>query len=314
MLALRFGDLCLDVAPNVGGSIAGFYVAQHNGRFDLMRPALASGTAKPASLGMSMFPMVPFANCIRDNRFTLDGAEYSVSPNMEGSRLNFHGMGWMHPWIVQEQSPSHAILTLECFDTPYSFTATQGFHLSDNALKVTTSLTNNAPNRMPFGMGQHPWFLRHGDARVRFKSGSYLACDEKGLITHRAKTEHTFDFSQWREPRRAYQNRCYEDWDGLAEIYWPGADIGLTISAEKMFKHLMFHVPANDPETFCLEPQTNAPCGFDALDHGEIASGICLLESDETLSGSIEFSISDATERPKWSARHNVAAQMNNRS
>lgn len=308
MLALRFGDLCLDVAPNVGGSIAGFYIARHNGRFDLMRPALASGTAKPASIGMSMFPMVPFANCIRGNRFTLDGADYSVSPNMEGSRLNFHGMGWMHPWIVQEQSPSHAILTLECSDSPYSFKATQGFHLSDNALKVTTSLTNNAPNRMPFGMGQHPWFPRHVDGKIRFQSNSYLACDEGGLTTHRAKSEHGFDFSKWREPQRTYQNKCYENWAGLAEVYWTKADVRLAINAEKMFKHLMFHVPASDPETFCLEPQTNAPCGFDTLDYSEVGLGIHLLKTDETLSGNIEFLVSDATEQSKWSARDKVAA------
>ncbi len=48
----------------------------------------------------------------------------------------------------------------------------------------------------------------------------------------------------------------------------------------------------NDPETFCLEPQTNAPCGFDTLNEIEIGPGIHLLKPDETLSGDIEFSIS----------------------
>lgn len=292
MLALRSGDLCLDVAPNVGGSIAGFYIARKNGRFDLMRPASACCTAKPAALGMSMFPMVPFANCIRDNKFTLDGRDHSVSPNMEGSRLNFHGTGWLRPWGVQEHSPSHAILTLECCNGPYSYSATQEFHLSDDALKVATSLTNNALIRMPFGMGQHPWFPRHGDAKVRFQSDSFLACDNDGLPTHREPSNSASDFSESKEPKRKYQNRCYENWDGLAEIYWPSADVCLAISAEKVFQHLMFHVPEDDPETFCLEPQTNAPCGFDTLNDPEIGPGIHLLKPDETLSGDIEFLIS----------------------
>ena len=314
ILALRFGDLCLDVAPNIGGAISGFYLARENGRFDLMRPASIDGTAKPVSLGMSMFPMVPFANCIRDNRFSLDGREYSVSPNMEGSRLNFHGSGWLRLWTVQEHSSHCIILTLECSDGPYSFSATQEFHLSDQTLRVTTSLTNNAANRMPFGMGQHPWFCRHGDVRVRFQSGSHLVCDDDGVTTHRAKSEHAYDFSQWMNPQRGYQNRCYEDWTGLAEIYWPEGAVHLAINADKVFKHLMFHVSASAPETFCLEPQTNAPCGFDALDHGEIGSGIFLLETDETLSGNISFSISDSTETCPQSIQNEATAQSNNRS
>ena len=312
MLALRSGDLCLDVAPDVGGSIAGFYIAQKNGRFDLMRPAAPNGTTKPAALSMSMFPMVPFANCIRDNTFALDGKNYSVTPNIEGNRLNFHGSGWLHPWIVQEHCPNHAVLTLECSDGPYSFTATQEFHLSDKALKVATSLTNNASNRMPFGMGQHPWFPRHGEVRVRFQSGSYLTCDEDGQTIHKENSEQDFDFSQWREPQRVYQNRCYQDWAGLAEIYWPGAAVHLAISGGTVFKYLMFHVPASDPETFCLEPQTNTPCGFDTLDQFEIGPGIYLLKTDETLSGKIEFSISSFRNRSSKSMQNKVTAKTRN--
>ena len=88
MLALRSGDLCLDVAPNLGGSIAGFYITQKNKRFDLMRPATSSITAKPPALSMSMFPMVPFANCIRDNRFVLDGKNYSGDSKRKGKVFN----------------------------------------------------------------------------------------------------------------------------------------------------------------------------------------------------------------------------------
>ncbi len=248
-----------------------------------------------------MFPMVPFANCIRDNRFTFDATDYSVSPNMTGSRLNFHGTGWMHPWTVEEHSTNHTILTLECCDDAYSFAATQAFHLSDKTLSVATSLTNKAPFRLPFGMGQHPWFPRQGGVKVRFQSGTYLSCDEEGLTTYRSKTLRAFDFSRWKEPLRAYQNRCYEDWTGLVEVYWPGAGVGLAISADKIFRHLMFHVPANDPETFCLEPQSNAPCGFDTLSKGEIGPGIHILETDETLCGNIEFLVSDAPEGSSYS-------------
>ena len=105
-----------------------------------------------------------------------------------------------------------------------------------------------------------------------------------------------------------YQNKCYTDWVGFAEIYWPESAVYLTIKGEKMFKNLMFHVPANDPETFCLEPQTNAPCEFDILDQFEIGSGVYLLETDETLRGNIEFSAANASQQPAKSVQNHINA------
>lgn len=292
MPSLHSGDLGLDLAPDIGGAVTGFYLVQDRGRFDLMRPFCRSKPARPPALGMGMFAMLPFANCIRDNRFTFDGKDYVVSANMAGSRLNFHGSGWLHPWSIEERHPNHTVLRLVCSDLPYSFIAAQTFDLSETSLKVTTSVTNQAPRRMPFGIGQHPWFPRHGEAMVRFRSTAYWVCDREGQTTHRAKSDHEFDFSKPRAPERHYQNRCYVGWDGSAEICWPKAKIGLLIRADEIFRHLMFHVPADDPETFCLEPQSNAPCGFDGLEHGRVNHGVHILEPGETLQGDIGFSLS----------------------
>ena len=74
----------------------------------------------------------------------------------------------------------------------------------------------------------------------------------------------------------------------------------------------MFHVPASDPETFCLEPQTNTPCGFDTLDQFEIGPGIYLLKTDETLSGKIEFSISSFRNWSSKSMQNKVTAKTRN--
>ena len=64
-----------------------------------MRPLGRSPGELSDALYSGMFPMLPFSNCIRDNRFTFEGRRREVTANMAGTRLNFHGSGWQSPWL-----------------------------------------------------------------------------------------------------------------------------------------------------------------------------------------------------------------------
>ena len=83
------------------------------------------------SLRAGMFPMLPFANCIRDNAFTIAGRHYRVAPNMAGARLNFHGSGWLSAWQPDEVTPTRAVLHLPDgrVDDIYRYEAIQTFSL-----------------------------------------------------------------------------------------------------------------------------------------------------------------------------------------
>ena len=59
----------------------------------LVRPLARTPGSSPDALFAGMFPVAPFANCIRDNRFAFGGRVWSVKANMAGARLNFHGSG-----------------------------------------------------------------------------------------------------------------------------------------------------------------------------------------------------------------------------
>ena len=63
-IALTDGDLSLELAPALGGSVALFRLDG----LDLVRPLPADATHAMQS---GMFPMVPFANCIRSASPTL---------------------------------------------------------------------------------------------------------------------------------------------------------------------------------------------------------------------------------------------------
>lgn len=291
---LTAGRLRLDLAPELGGSVAAF---THAG-VELMRDMRTPAGSAPHALHSGMFPMLPFANSLRDNRFVLDGQHYEVAPNMPGARLNYHGSGWQMPWRVADTKPDSCTLVLdEVEQSPgYRFSATQRFVLTPDRLTVDIAVTNRSPQRMPFGIGLHPWFPRHGDGRAVFAARQVLLEDADFQALRLAPISPDQDYAGGREPPRAYQNRCYAGWNGDAHVDWPALGLALDIKADPLFGHLMFHVPAHDFETFCLEPQSSRTSAFDGLDTATGAAGVHLLAPGETLGGSVSFVVRERSD------------------
>jgi aldose 1-epimerase len=286
---LAAGDLRLELRPEVGGSVAAFRLDRGAG-FALMRSL--AGTP-PDAVNAAMFPMLPFANCIRDNRFNLDGRTYELQSNMPGVRLNFHGSGWQSPWQVTSQGASQAAVEIADgrVGDVYRYSARQQFELDVNGFTVETSVTNRADRRMPFSFGQHPWFPTHGEALVRFRAAALWRSDAEGQTEQLVPVTPPADYSVPRPPPDSFANTCYTGWDGRAEIEWPSAGVGLSIRADPVFSHLMLHVPADGQPVFCLEPQSNAPCAFDGLGDGRVAPGVFILEPGASVAGGMRFEV-----------------------
>jgi len=291
-LLLTAGALRLELLPETGGCVGMFWLQHGDKVFDLMRPLGGPTDALPDALYSGMFPMVPFANCIRDNRFMFNGRRYDVAPNMAGVRLNFHGSGWQLPWHVASADGDGAELVLSDgrVGDVYHYTATQRFRLDPVTLTIETTLTNRADRPMPFGFGQHPWFPQHGGALVRFDASHLWVGDWEGRAERLTLVPFEASYATPRHPPADYRNVCYAGWDGRADIVWPDEGVILALSADPIFGHLMFHVPADGQRVFCLEPQSNAPCGFDGLDEGRIGAGVHILDPGESIAGAMRFS------------------------
>lgn len=292
---LRAGPLRLALAPQAGGAVAGFWLERPEGPLALLRP-LPQGAAD--ALQAAMFPMLPFVNCIRDNRFRFAGRDWRVEPNMPGVRLNFHGSGWRRPWRVAAANGAAATLALEADDGIWTYAAEQRFALDPRGLEVTLSVTNRGRSAMPFGIGLHPWFPRHGEARVQFAARRLITTDADGQALGEGPVPPERDHAVPAAPPMHYANLCYAGWDGRARILWPGG-IVLTLTADAVLGYLMMHVPAADPSVFCLEPQTDPPCGFDALG-GCGAPGVHVLAAGGQLAGRMRL---DLTAGPDPRAR-----------
>ena len=215
-LRLRAGVLTLELVPSLGGAVSAFRLETRAGPFDLFRSLKVPEGAREDALHAGCFPMVPFANCIRDNRFGFEGRRYAVSPNMAGSRLNFHGSGWQSAWQVAARALDRVELRLGDgrVDGVYRYEAVQLFELDPRALTLTTTLRNRGERAMPFSFGQHPWFPRHGGMLVRFRAGAVLGTDAEGGALSREPIAQDADYSVFRSVPAGYRNQCYAGWTG----------------------------------------------------------------------------------------------------
>lgn len=295
--SIRSGPLNADLAPELGGSLAALWLDRADGPFHLMRPLPEDGMD---ALHAAMFPMLPFANCIRDNVFDFGGCRFRLAPNMEGNRLNFHGSAWRSAWTLSRHTAAAARLELDADDGIWDYAATQEIGISPMGIAVTLTVTNRGSAPMPFGIGLHPWFARHASARIAFAGTGRWLLDPEGLAIAEEPLGPTTSYARPASPPITYTNTCYTGWSGEARITWPADGVALTLRANRVLSHIMLHVPKDDPSTFCLEPQSNAPCAFDSLTEDHAPSGLHILPPGGCLSAGITLEIETRNQEPRY--------------
>ena len=281
----------VELAPEIGGSVASFRMLRGGNTFNLMRPMPEDARANRKAAGAAMFPMVPYANRIAGNRFDFEGSTYEFQQNVPGEPFAIHGTGWQSEWIVSTANTASAKLHLNRIEPnePYSYSAFQRICLSPNGLVVLTGVENHGDRAMPFGFGQHPCWDRHPDVTLQFNSTHFWRGKAAGVATERIATPPEVDFSQTRPLPRSFLDNCYGGWDGRAVIRFPHHGIGLRMEAERLFGHLMLYC---DPAKtfFCVEPQTHAAGALNRLAcSDEDPPGMLVLKPGESAEAEISF-------------------------
>jgi aldose 1-epimerase len=289
LLHLSAGALSADLVPGIGGSLA----ALRLGTTDLMRPLSAADRAAGNVLGVAMFPMIPYANRIEGNCFDFDGRTYRVEANNPPEAFNVHGTGWHRPWSVDHADGAEASLSLALHppEGPYLYHATQHFRLDAAGLTVTLQVTNDAKQTMPFGFGLHPWFPRDPDATLQFAARTFYLEEPGHLAGDPVTLPPELDFVTERGLPDRWRNNDYGGWDGAATLRFPSRGLGLRMSADPVFRHLMVYADPGRP-VFCVEPQTNASGAFNRR-HGFRSpdEGVLILPPGGSAYGSVRFEV-----------------------
>lgn len=301
-VAIANDDLGL-VVTTTGGSVWRFFAKRGGAELPLFRPP-PPGAARTA-LRAGCFPLVPFGNRVRDNRFEVDGTSYALSPNTPWDPHYLHGDGWTSDWSVAAHDPASLRLSLRhrAGGTPYTYDADQDFALDGVTLTVRLAVTNRGHAALPFGLGWHPYFPLTRRTTLTASSRSYWDEDERWLPTVEHATAGDLDFRAGAPLPRRWVNTAFEGWDGRATIRWPEHDAAITIEADPLYGRSLVFVsdPAFDPgysyDFFCFEPMSHSVDAHHAAD----GAGLRRLAPGERLEGGVRFTLRTpphATGRP----------------
>lgn len=263
VIRLVAGALRAEVAPEVGGSIAAFWIEGEGGhRTDWLRPATAQALAQRDPLGMGSFPLVPFCNRIRDGRASFEGREIRFPPNHPGmaSPHPLHGIGWQRPWTVRHASGHEVELALSVAADgawPWRFSATQRITLTDKALSVRIEVVNDDDVAMPVGIGHHPYFPHTSGTRLTTACAAMWKTDAQVMPT-------TLDTGDVVDRLRAgvtlaelALDNNFVGWEHAARIDWAADDLGparhLFMEAEPVLDYFVLYSPRG-ADHFCAEP------------------------------------------------------------
>src|SRR5689334_23184908 len=148
---LQHGSLRAQLST-AGGLVLGLWWEEEGVRIPLLRPAPSSDAD---ALSSACYPLVPFGNRVKDNRFRFEGQDHVLEPNTDWDRHYLHGEGWQADWHITAQGPTRLAMVFSHAGkgTPYVYEAEQRFALVDGAFEMRLAVTNRGHASLPFGLG-----------------------------------------------------------------------------------------------------------------------------------------------------------------
>jgi aldose 1-epimerase len=286
---LEAGPLSVRVSTK-GGLLLGFWRDVGAGKTALLRPSISDDAD---ALGSACYPLVPFGNRVRDNRFSFDGNDHRFSPNTAWDEHYLHGEGWQADWAIVRQAPTSVEMSFahNRGNTPYAYQACQRFAVDEAGLTMTLTVENRGERAMPFGLGWHPYFPMTPKTTLLAPARTFWTEVEGWLPGEQTAIPEDLDFSSPAPLPHRWVNNGFEDWSGEAFITWPERDTSLHLSAEAIFKHAFVFVsdttfdPSFKRDYFCFEPMSHLANGHNMPELGDLK----VLRPGESISGSIHL-------------------------
>jgi aldose 1-epimerase len=287
-ICLETDDALVEVLPRLGGGITAFDLKRGDERLPIFRPWTGEWE-NPRALGSN--PMVPWFNRLSGGGFSFRGTFYPIAPNDPLEAFPIHGDGWRSPWEVAARTPGRVELRLRSRAIPpFDYEARQVLTLSGATFDMELSLTHCGDKPLPYGLGQHPWFVR--TPGVRLKAGATGAwLEQPPDFPQKREPEpipEKWDFSNARSLPDDFIDNGFAGWDGRARIEWTDRGIAVDIEADPATRYYHVYSPDKDCGFFCFEPVTHENNAF-AKPGGPEANDLRVLQPGETTEMRVRF-------------------------
>jgi aldose 1-epimerase len=262
-ITIESDDARVEIVPRIGGGLAAFDLKRGADSIPILR-RWTRESENPRALASS--PMVPWFNRISGGGFNFGGKFYPIAPNDPLEPVPIHGDGWSSPWELVEEQPGRIVLRLRSRAIPpFDYEATQILSLVGSTLEMELSVRHLGSTPLPYGLGQHPWFVRTPGVTLQAKAtGMWLeqppAFPSK---TEPAPIPEKWNFDAARRLPDDFIDNGYAGWDGRARIDWPDRGVMLDIEADSATRYYHVYSLDKDCPYFCFEPVThpnNALC------------------------------------------------------
>ncbi len=299
VVTLATPELRLDVAPHLGGGVTRFDWRGDGAPSPLFRHCAAPREDTDPN-ALACYPLLPYSNRIGEGRFRCDGREVEVARNRADERWPIHGDGWLARWRVEAASDTGLQLSLDRRDgQPYAYRATQVFALDGAQLSITLAIENVGRQRLPFGLGLHPFVVRDDATELAAAASGLWLARPDWLPERHVSVPPAWQFGiAYPLPERLV-NHAFTGWGGRATIAWPRRGLALTVSADT--DCYVLYTPRGE-DFFCFEP-VDHPINAVNLPGGAAAHGMTLLAPGERLARRFSFSVARTDARAALLAR-----------
>ncbi len=248
MIVLASGGARAEVIPEMGGGLAGLWVAG----LPVLRPWSGRVADGPFALACNL--LVPFSNRI-SRPFPFGGTLHPMAPNLPGEACAIHGDAFQRRWTVAAQGQDHATLALAAGEIgPFRYSAQVTYRLTPQALATRLSVTSTGPAALPFGLGLHPWFPRSADTRLAFAAtGQWPETADHLPAT---QTPQPLKPNPWEKPAAlpdGWINMGFSGWDGQALVAQGPQAVPVRVTAAGLETAILYS-PSAQADFFCFEP------------------------------------------------------------
>jgi aldose 1-epimerase len=292
-LCLENEHLSLGILPGVGGSIGFFRGKTLAGQWaDILRPATPAAIRGKDPLGMGSFPLFPLSNRIANAAFNWAGKTYRFQPNLPPEPHSIHGDSWYRPWTVEHVGYDRIEISHTTIngDFPIKYRAAQEFTLASNRMTVTLSLQNLHDEKMPFGLGLHPYFIITPQTTITTRNPQVWLTGPDAIPEKNVATPAAWDMSRGLNVNGVSMDNCFTGGDGKVVVSWPENRCALEMTADLPMHNLVVYIPAHH-HFFCAELVSNATAALNRLDAPHPYDNLLWLEPKQVVQAKQYFSL-----------------------